>query len=274
MNKIYDLVVIGASREGLDILQELNSRTDKKFAIVDDNFANKLDSCLDSGIDTYERHVEYIEYKNGLIILFMDGKSDYIATTNLIIATGRKSIIPEKYVGQPNIYSNTRFIQKNEERQHAAVIGDDILAVKDANTLAGRYNQVYLIVDSMKEHFENKKLAENVSIVHNAKLADVIYRTVPKTGERYLSDIVLDNFSKIPCRALVFKNRLKNEIPAAAPGIITENDLNCIETKETHEVLNVPSIYAIGSCSDRSFDTADCAHLADKIIKDNKWEER
>lgn len=264
---IYDLIVIGASKEGLELLSYVNSQVDQKLALVDYDFGDKLDSCFDADhIDLIQKRVKFISFVHGIIILTMEDSS-YLATRNLVVATGIVSKHDNLDIDE---YTDTEFEFKSKVKGCAAVVGNTYPAADTANELAKDFEQVYLIIDDVDEHFVTK-LANNVTIIYNAKIAEKIYRSTPKTNKKYLGSIVLDNYSKIPCRVIVYRDDIKPEIPEAGPSIFTYNIKGEIETNENHSVKNIPFVYAIGNCSDRYSDDLD--KLADHLIAVNKWRE-
>lgn len=266
---LFDIIIIGASEEGTYLAEKLSSKVNKRIAIIDYNFGDKLNSCFDADhIKTIQQKVSLITFLRGLYLLSLDGGKTLVAY-NLVIATGKKSQRTNLGVGE---YVNDRFKLNNEDKNSVLVYGDgkDYSAVDIATRLANRFEKVYLDTPNF---IAPSPHIDNVQHINGAKIIDKTYRTSP-TGVKYLASVSLDNYAKISCRAIVYRDNFIPEIPAAREGIIKLDDKGLIiVNKDWSLVSGVPNAYAIGTCTNDDILPFEYEPLADRIIEKNKWKE-
>lgn len=267
---IYDLVVVGASPEGIQMVQEVSSFfITRKIALVDDDFGDKLNSCFDADhIELLQKHMKYLSYLNGLLLLeFSDGSR--LVTANLIIATGKQFL----HNGlRPGEYTDSEFKLKNEAKSTVAVVGDNIFTIDVVNKLAKRFNKVVIIADTDDWQF-NPRLADNVLTITNAKITGRNYKKT-QSGVEQLAGVTLNTGRSVECKAVVYADNVHFNVPDAAASMLTLNPRGEIKTKENNAVMNVPNLYAIGEVSDRYFDNTAVMRLLVDLEERNKWQER
>lgn len=243
MSQLYDVIVIGASEEGINFCEQLLAKTTGlNVALVSRNFNRPVDIA---GLTKISGEVIFSTYNRGMIGLTLHDRTQ-IFGVNVIIAVGTKPV--KSNLKNSNIRYNLLDI-KASKNSPAVVAGNDALAVTYALTLAKKFKYVYLCSSSVELACEArylKKLENTANIVHLPN-CNVIGCKNDKNGN--LTEVQLDTYSSIRCTALVMSlGRLPDNSGLSKRMI--ETDVNgYIVTKGFNVTTIVPTIYAIGTCT-------------------------
>ena len=129
MDQLYDVIVIGASEEGISFCEQLLGKTTGlKVALVSKNF-NRPVEC--EGLTKITGEVIFSAYNCGMIGLTLADRTQ-IFGVNIVVAVGTKPI--KSTLKNPNIRYNLTAL-KPLKTSPAVVVGNDTLAVNYALTL-------------------------------------------------------------------------------------------------------------------------------------------
>jgi len=110
-NKMFDLIVLGASDEGIALTRAAcRAFPDKSIAIVSRYFRSGFgDNTVDAKyhFEQFTANIVYMAYSRGLVSVSSDDNKTVLYCKNIIIATGTK---PEEL---PNKYSNVFYNQRS-----------------------------------------------------------------------------------------------------------------------------------------------------------------
>ena len=267
LKQLFDVIVIGASTDGLALCDYLNAKNpDIKVLLVARNIGpipNRF-KLINTILITDE--VIYSTYNHGVIGLNLKS-GDQIFATNVVIATGTK---PKKLsFNTPNIYYRTTTCDVCSKSSQAVVVGDKLRAVDAAIWASKKFRYVYLCskVFNLKAPNEDlKELAACENVVHlpNCSIIDVKNN---KYGE--LEEVTLDTYSTIKCNAiLVISDRLP-DVPQLDPQMIDVED-GFIKIDHQGQTTKIPKIFALGGCT-KYKSKRNIAIVGKAILKINGW---
>ena len=250
-NEMYDVVVLGASAEGIALCEYIKAKSPtKKVALVSKHFNfvkpnNKLaDTKLITGTSVYS------SFNHGLVILTLKDNS-LVVGKNLVIATGAAPVksTADRFKNNKAICYNPREITVNPKNKPAVVYGDGADAVKFALSMAKKFKYVYLCSSVFKLECDAKllkKLNEVANIVHLPNCHIVSSKT-DKDGK--LCEVTLNTYDTIKCVALVLALGRTPDVNGVDPRMIELDQDKYIMINMHHQSTKVPNIYAIGECT-------------------------
>jgi thioredoxin reductase len=246
MNQLYDVIIVGASEEGINFCDLLLKNTvGLKVALVSRNFNRPADF---EGITKVNKEVVFSSYNRGLIGLTFSDRTQ-IFGINVVVAVGTKPI--KSNLKNPNIRYNLTDV-KAAKNSPAVVVGNNNLAVTYALSMAKKFKYVYLCSSTVELECDNKyiKKLENVANIVHLPNCNVIGCKNDKDGN--LVEVLLDTYSSIRCSTLVMSLGRTPDSPGLSKRMVETDSNGYIVTKEFNATTVVPKIYAIGTCTKSS----------------------
>lgn len=266
MNSQVDIVVIGDSRDGYDVVRKIaSSNPTIKMAFVSKNFRSVTTHDY-LNVEYIKEEVVFTDYKNRLFGVYLkNGVRLYC--THLVIATGL-SYAP-LFAGHkqiPNVFNNVDDIPKHAKNRPAVVIGNTNNDVKFALAVAKKYKQVYLCTQNMSiegltESNKNKLAkASNIVVLPNTSIIKF------QAPDGVLKTIELDTYSTVTCSAVFAKTQAKPETNFVS-NIIGKDSIGYLITTRAAQSILVPKCFAIGTCATKSTQKMK-AEMISLILKD------
>lgn len=242
-NQIYDVIVIGASEEGINFCSQLLDKTvGLKVALVSRSFNRPVDIA---GITKINKEVVFSSYTRGLLGLTLADRTQ-IFGLNIVVAVGTKPI--KSNLKNCNIRYNLNGLKASKSTP-AVVVGNDNLAATYALSLAKKFKYVYLCSNTVDLDCEAKylKKIENTANIVHLPNCNVISCKNDKEGN--LTEVQLDTYSSIRCTALIMSLGRTPDNSGLSKRMIEVDSEGYIKTKEFNATTVVPKIYAIGTCA-------------------------
>lgn len=254
MNYQYDLIIIGDSKEGRDVVKALASETTFiNIAFISREFKSTTTHDY-LNVDYIKDEVVLTDYKNRLFGCYLKSGSRLYAT-HLVFAVGQKYapfMINNKKI--PNVFNTTVDIPKEAKKLPAIVLVHNEADVTMAFEVAKKYKYVYLCLDEFDgkcSETVHKKLllkpSSNIVVLPNTHIKKV------SAYNEALMNVELDNYSTVLCAAIYVKTDVSPDtscVPARA-GLIKANEAGYLETNDKLESTLVPKCFAIGSCTQK-----------------------
>lgn len=248
INSQVDIVIIGDSRDGHDVLKKIAStRPSIKIAFISREF--KLATTRDYlNVEYIKDEVIYTDYKNRLFGVYLKN-GDRIYCTHLIIASGlayEPFVIGHKLV--PSVYNNADDIAKIAKNNPAVVLCEKNSDVRFALAVAKKYKHVYMctktfdIADLTAANRKKLRDASNIVVLPNTTISKVYL------VDGQLQKVDLDNYSTVTCQAIFVKTASKPETSFVS-NICGKDANGFLVTSSSGESLLVPKCFAIGACA-------------------------
>ena len=266
MNYQTDVIIIGDSKEGYDVIKKL--ATEKPFikiAFISRTFkSTALREFLN--VEYIKDEVVFTDYKNRLFGCYLKS-GDRFYCTHLIVASGisyTPLIIEGKQI--PGVFNEATNINKTAKTLQAVVIGQNDADVKLALAVAKKYKHVYLCTKSINLDITEacrKKLlnTENIVVLPNASIVKA------NTVEGVLKTVELDNYSTLTCSAIFVKTETTPETTFISDKLINKSLDGYLITTEDLESTLVPKCFAIGNCAQKSTKKM-LGSMIEKILED------
>lgn len=240
-NKIYDVIIIGASKHGLALAEMLEDNG--QVALISNSFVHRSKKQLLASTDLIEGKAVLLTYIHGLLGVTLNNNTT-IFGNRVVFSTGTQPL--RLALKNSNIkYNLCGLLAKNKSAQ-AVVYGEDDLAVQYAIELSKFYRYVYLCSKSL-ELACTKRLAKQLNttanIVHLPGCSIVSCKNDTKGN---LIEITLDTYSTINTSTVVISIGRTPDLPPFANKYIKSDDKGYAITKEFYESTLVPKVYAIG----------------------------
>lgn len=251
MNKQFDIIIIGDSHEGIKALKKLAMYGQQlKIALISRSFKSVTTKCS-LNIEYLEDDVLLIDYKAKLFGCYL--KSGIrLYSTHVILACGVKYadyLVNGKPV--PNVFNTANDISKSAKNLPAVVVGHDAAAIKLALSVAKKYRQVYVCMDTISPVCSNA-LKTKLNAVNNIVLLPNATITKTYTVNGVLDKIDLSNYSQIICKAVFVKTTPTPETDFVPNKLINKDYLGYCLTNTQAESTLVPKLFAIGNCAAKS----------------------
>jgi thioredoxin reductase len=243
MSQLYDVIVIGASEEGISFCEQLLAKTTGlQVALVSRNFNRPVDIA---GLTKIPGEVIFSTYNRGMIGLTLHDRTQ-IFGVNVVIAVGTKPV--KSNLKNTNIHYNLLNI-KASKTTPVVVAGNDNLAASYALALAKKFKYVYLCSNSVELNCDAKciKKLENVANIVHLPNCNVLGCKNDKDGK--LVEVQLDTYSSIRCSALVMSLGRIPDNPGLSKRMIEVDSNGYVITKGFNVTTIVPNIYAVGTCT-------------------------
>lgn len=268
-NKIYDVIIIGASEEGLALSEYLMKRAPTlKLAIVSKNFNNlsekhKLDNVL-----YLQKEVIFSSYMRGLIGFTLADRTN-IYCTNAVIATGST---PEHLAFESNnIYYKIADVKNTSKSRQVIVLGEDREAIQTAEWAAKKFRYVYLCSKSMRLAASQKeldKLARIENIVHLPNCYPVSFKN---DNNGNLVETTLSTYDTIRSDAIIAITKRKPDIPRLYEKMIEIRD-GYIVINHFGETPIISKIFALGACT-KYTSKRNITTVGRRILSINGWKQ-
>ena len=251
MNYQYDLIIIGDSKEGNQLVKSLASANiNIKIAFISREFKSTTTPDF-LNVEYLKDDVVLTDYKNRLFGCYLKSGTRLYAT-HLIFAVGQKYaplIVNNKKV--PNVFNTTVDIPKEAKKLPAIVLINNETDISMVLEVAKKYKYVYLcLAEFAGKCYEalNKKLMQkqlsNIVVLPNTHIKKV------SAYDETLVNVELDSYSTVLCSAIYVKTDVSPDtacIPTRA-GLIKANDAGYLETDSKLESTLVPKCFAAGTC--------------------------
>lgn len=254
MNYQYDLIIIGDSKEGNQLVKSIaTANVNIKIAFISREF--KTSTTPDFlNVEYIKDEVILTDYKNRLFGCYLKSGSR-LYTTHLVFAVGQKYApftVNNKCV--PNVFNTTVDIPKEAKKLPAVVLVRTEADVTMAFEVAKKYKYAYLCLDEFGGKCAdavNKKLqakqSSNIVILPNTHIKKV------STYDETLINVELDNYSTVLAAAIYVKTEASPDTScvSARAGLIKTNEAGYLETNDRLESTLVPKCFAVGSCTQK-----------------------
>lgn len=248
MNSQVDIVIIGDSRDGHEVVRRIASaKPSIKIAFVSREFKSATTHDY-LNVEYIHDEVVFTDYKNRLFGVYLKN-GDRLYCTHLVIASGlsyEPLIVGHKII--PNVFNNVDDIPKSAKNSPAIVIGETNADVKFALAVAKKYKHVYLCVKAFEIEgitaANKKKLVEASNIV---MLPNTVITKVHAVDGQ-LQKVELDNYSTVTCQAVFVKTACKPETTFVS-NICGKDANGYLTTSALAESMLVPKCFAVGSCA-------------------------
>jgi thioredoxin reductase len=261
MEAIYDVIIIGATPEGIELAKKL-SVTNKKIIIISSKFYTTID-C--ENVSQLEAEVVFLSYIRGLIgaNVIQENSKGIIYGTNLVLATGTKPI--KTSLRNSNIRYKALDIPGKHKSEPAVIYGNNEEAASYALDLAKRFCYVYFCTKDFELNCSKrlqKKINETANIVH---LPGCNIMSCKNDKDGKLAEVTLDTYATITTSALVCALGRTPDIPTFARKFIGVAEDGFVEIKDFNESKLVPGVYAVGDLC-RTKAKKDLTKLATHLI--------
>ena len=254
MNYQYDLIIIGDSKEGNQLVKDIaTANINIKIAFISREF--KTSTTPDFlNVEYLKDEVVLTNYKNRLFGCYLKSGNQLYAT-HLIFAVGQKYApftVNNKKV--PNVFNTTVNIPKEAKKLPAIVIVKNESDITMAFEVAKKYKYVYVCLDEFSSEFSNEinrklllKQSSNIVVLQNTHIKKV------SAYDENLINVELDNYSTVLCAAIYVKTAVSPDtscVPART-GLIKTNEAGYFETTDKLESTLVPKCFAAGTCTQK-----------------------
>lgn len=254
MSYQYDLIIIGDSKEGNQLVKNIASANlNIKIAFISREFKTKTTPDF-LNVEYLKDEVIFTNYKNRLFGCYLKSGVQ-LYSTHLVFAVGQKYTpftVNNKKV--PNVFNTVVDIPKEAKKLPAIVLVYNEADVALAFEVAKKYKYVYLCLNEFNgKYLEtiNKKLMQkqlsNIVVLPNTHIKKV------STYNEALINVELDNYSTVLCAAIYVKTDVSPDTAciSARAGLIKSNEAGYLETDDKLESTLVPKCFAAGSCTQK-----------------------
>lgn len=260
MVSIYDIIIVGATPEGLELAKEFMT-SGKKVILISSKFYKNVDLAA---VTKLEAEVVFISYTHGLFgaNVLQGNLKGTIFGTNIIFATGTKPI--KSSLKNLNICYKAIDIVGKHKSEPAVVYGNSEEAAFYALDLAKRFCYVYLCTkefDLKCSKKLQKKINETANIVH---LPGCCVLSCKNNKEGKLIEVTLDTYATIKTTVMVHAQGRLPDVPAFLKRYIELDADGFAKVKEFNESTLVPGVYAIGKLC-RNFTKRDLKKLSERL---------
>lgn len=254
MNYQYDLIVIGDSKEGNQLVKNIAAANlNIKIAFVSREFKTSTTPDF-MNVEYIKDEVTLTNYKNRLFGCYLKS-GDQLYATHLVFAVGQKYaplIVNNKKV--PKVFNTVVDIPKEAKKLPAVVLVNTEADITMAFEVAKKYKYVYLCLDEFtgkcSEAIHKKllqKQSSNIVVLPNTHIKKV------SAYDENLINVELDNYSTVLCAAIYVKTDVSPDtscVPARA-GLIKASEAGYFETTDKLESTLVPKCFAVGTCTQK-----------------------
>jgi thioredoxin reductase len=254
MNYQYDLIIIGDSKEGNQLVKSIASANiNIKIAFVSRDF--KMSTTPDfMNVEYIKDEVTLTNYKNRLFGCYLKN-GDQLYATHLVFAVGQKYaplIVNNKKI--PKVFNTVVDIPKEAKKLPAIVLVNTEADITMAFEVAKKYKYVYLCLNEFMgkcSEAVHKKLmlkqSSNIVVLPNTHIKKV------SNYDETLINVELDNYSTVLCSAIYVKTAASPDTScvSARAGLIKANETGYFETTDKLESTLVPKCFAVGTCTQK-----------------------
>lgn len=271
MNYQYDLIIIGDSKEGNQLVKSIAAANlNIKIAFISREFkATTTPDFLN--VEYIKDEVVVTDYKNRLFGCYLKS-GNRLFTTHIIFAVGQKYApftVNNKRIS--NVFNTTTDISKEAKKLPAIVLVHNEADVNMAFDVAKKYKYAYLCLDEFAgKCYEaiNKKLllkqSSNIVVLPNTHIKNV------SNYDETLLNVELDNYSTVLSAAIYVKTAVSPDTACIITrnGLIKTNEAGYLETDSKLESTLVPKCFAVGSCCAQKCTKKMIGSLIEAILAD------
>ncbi len=241
-DKLYDILILGATPAGLDLAQAL-SDSGLEVALISSNFNYRAKAHELKDITILENPVVFLTYYHGLLALTLKNNA-VILGKSLVLATGTS---PAKLsIKNQNVLYKTAELKTKRKTEQAVISGNGDRALIYALDLAKKFRYVYIC--SQEYHLEGsksllKKIADSANIVHLPGCSVVRCKN-DRNG--MLAEVCLDTYESIKTNTLVAVTPRTPDLPAFTKKFVGVLASGHADLTAEFESKLVPGVYAIG----------------------------
>lgn len=268
ISKVIDVIIIGASREGVTVATQLAQKDPNiNIVIVSKDFKHWTAKYpqLDN-IHRIEQEAIYTSFNRGLYGVYLKDNTK-IFSCNLIIATGTKPTpikIKNKVIS--DFYTRVTDAPKAGADEQAVVIGHNEAAVKLAMSASRKYRYVYLCSEAVRLEC-SETLKDKFSKIKNiALLPGCRITNFSNNKEGHLKDITLDTYATVRCDVVFMDGPREPDIYYLSTKFVALDENKAIVTGEFNNSVRIPGIYVVGACS-ANYKKAAVGKMCDQIIQ-------
>jgi len=254
-NELYDVIIIGASAEGLTLANYLLlNKPDLKIAIISKSFkylTQKLNTLV---ADKFTGEVILSTYYHGIIGFILKDKRT-IYGKKAVIATGTKPIklsTDDPKLKNSGIIYNPVDLTNISKNHQVVIVGNSAEAVKYSIELSKKFKYIYLCSKEFKLNCNAKmikKLNELPNVVHLPGCNIVSYKK-DKNGR--IQEVTLDTYSTIHCAALIGAFGRMPDVSGISTKMLEVDLDGYAVVNSKNESTKIPGIYVIGACARRN----------------------
>jgi thioredoxin reductase len=250
-NVFYDVVILGASKEGVAVFKKLTKQLpDQKIVVI----SERLSVNMKDPIPFIQNKVLFTTYNHGLIGIIMEGDQGIPKTFchKLIIASGQepRRVFPKLGPNVQNLYYDTKEIPDNAKENQAIVVGNSPRAAKMALELKSKFKYVYLCTSDFDPtyHYQTKRkldAAKNIAVLPGCQVVSW------EGSKGQLQKVTLSTYATITCCGLYVDAGFTADLsafPNARYRLFAVNDDGYIITDEDCRTI-VPNVFAVGTVS-------------------------
>ena len=269
-NKIFDVIIVGASFEGIALCEYLQEKLPHlEIALVSSNFTNCKPRQTLEGIEKVEKSVIYSSYNHNLIGLTLSDETK-IFGLNVVIATGSKPT--PLNINSPGVYYKTVGVKRATKSHQAVVVGRSTQAINAACWAAKKFKYVYFCtptftLDASKADIQKLNAIENIVHLPNCRIMS--YR---KDRRGNLCEVTLDTYDTIRCNAIIAITDRKPDVPRMHPQMLETDSEGYVVVNHLGETTKIPKIFAVGACT-RYNSKRNITVLGRRLIALNNWKQ-
>ena len=247
MEQLYDVIIIGATKESLALCQYLNKK-DKSFKVlmIDETFKNKTKKYTDLKADFIKNKAIYTSFYQGIYRISIQSNKIFLGKA-VVVSTGSTFIKNKSLAGAGIIY-DLDTLTKTSKKKQLVICGNNLDMIEYAKRLQKKFKYVYLCAenDILAEHEDLvKEISElpNVAYLPNCKIAS--YKV---NKNKILQEVTLDTFSKIHCQDLIGAYGRKPAISGISTQLLPRDSEGYAIINDNNESIKISTIYALGNC--------------------------
>ena len=245
---LYDVIIIGASKEGLSLCSYLNSKNNNfKVAIIDTCTVNKTSKYNNIKADWFMNYSIYCNYYQGIYTITLNNKK-LILGKAVVVANGTSPIQNEKLTNAGIIY-NLQDLKKTSKKKQLVIVGTKLESVNIALKLANKFKYIYICseTDVLKDDPELQQkviAAANIAYLPFCKI--VSYKV---NKNKVLQSVTLDTYTTIHCSDLIGVYGRKGA-PSGIPSTLLPTDKDGFAIVDSNNrTTKLSTLFAIGSCA-------------------------
>jgi len=248
MPMIYNVIIIGASKEGLGLAKDLSKQNPAlKIAIISETLDNiatkyKLDNI------TYVKGTALdLKYLHGAGVVYLNQTTAYFGE-NIVVATGEQAIEDPTLVGNFVHYSTQDIITSTPVKMAAVVFGKDYNTINDAIALSRKFKYVYLCDETNKlETLYQKQIFARYDNIAYLPRCTIKQYSLSKQGN--LESVELSTYETLNCNAILVSLGTHPDTDKLQSTFIKKDKNGYIIVDSNGLIPGLDNVYAIGKCT-------------------------
>lgn len=256
---LYDVIIIGASKEGINAYNSLKrAMPEKKVIVISRDFDNVTTRNSVLTTDRIYGNVVFTNDRRGIMLATLEN-DERIAGLCMIIATGARA--RRKNLGTNRVYYSLKDVKTRAKASPIVLIGGDHKTCESALALSAKFSHVYVCLKEaeLPGTAEQKATIEAKSNITVLPLCQVKSCRNDKNGN--LLDVTLDTLDTIKCNYIFVSDGQVPELDGIYRDMITVDSKGYIIINDDFETEVVPGVYAVGKCVSASPKPRDASRL-------------